>query len=482
MKHSASLIFSFILLVSDFVALILAFTLAYIIRVTLDDRPLLEPISSGQYIGIIIVLLAFWLLIFALLGLYKSEVFENRFKESAMILMGSIIGILFLVGAEYALNRAIFPARLVTIYGFLFAFLLTLLFRTIVRGIRRTLFRFDIGISNVLLIGATSITGELAHQLSNPKLGFRVVGVVGDKRTKIAHVNESIHFSNFAEASKHINTSDIHTIVQTELFANQDRNDEILTFAQEHHIAYRFVPGNSRLFVGSIEVSLFEGIPTVTVHQTALVGWGRVVKRIFDLFIGILLLILASPILLLTWLGLTVFGGGSAVYKQARMSRFHTKIGLYKFRTHKTQYSGNKTPEEIFIEMGRPELAKEYRDNGDYLENDPRVSKTGRFLRKTSIDELPQLFNVLKGDLSLVGPRPLIPQEMNLFSKKNVILSVKPGITGLAVVSGRKNIPFEERRKLDMYYAQNWSFWLDIVILARTVVHVFGRAFSGKED
>jgi undecaprenyl-phosphate galactose phosphotransferase len=163
------------------------------------------------------------------------------------------------------------------------------------------------------------------------------------------------------------------------------------------------------------------------------------------------------------------------------MSRFDSKIGLYKFRTHSHIYNG-LTPEEAFAKMGKPELVKEYRANGDYLENDPRISTIGRFLRKTSIDELPQLFNVLKGELSLVGPRPLIPQEMNLFQKKNVILSVKPGITGLAVISGRKNIPFEERRKLDMYYVQNWSFWLDLVIIAKTGVQVVARAFSSKVD
>ncbi len=481
MKHSASLFYSFLLLVLDFFALVTAFSLAYIIRVKLDDRPLLEPITAKGYIGVVAILLVFWLIIYALLGLYRASVYENRFKEFAMLLMGSFIGILFLVGAEYALNRAIFPARLVTVYGFVFAFLLTLLFRTVARGVRRLMFAYGKGVANVLLIGATDITGELARQLSNPKLGYRVVGVVGDRRTTYAKIDPEIQFKNFEEAADHLSGKDVHTIVQTELFADTYRNDEILAYAQEHHIAYRFVPGNSRLFTGSIEVNLFEGIPTVAVHQTALVGWGRVIKRLFDIFAVIILIILTSPIMLFIWLSLTLFGGGSAVYKQTRMSRFHTKIGLYKFRTHSHTYNG-LTPEEAFTKMGKPELIKDYRGNGDYLDNDPRVSRIGGFLRKASLDELPQLFNVLKGDLSLVGPRPLIPQEMDLFKKKNLILSVKPGITGLAVISGRKNIPFEERRKLDMYYVQNWSFWMDLVILSKTAVQVVERALKGSSD
>ncbi len=480
MKNSVSLLYSFVLLVSDFLALTAAFSLAYIIRVKIDERPLVEPVTAWGYIGVVAVLLIFWIIIYALLGLYRSENYENRFREFSLLFVGTFVGILFLIGAEYVLDRAIFPARLVTVYGFILAFLITLLFRTIVRATRTILFKRGKGISNVMLIGTTDITGELAHTLATPGLGYKVVAVVGDKRTKYAHIDPDIQFSNFAEVSKKISAHDVHSIVQTELFADSERNDEIVAFAQEHHIAYRFVPGNSRLFVGNIVVNLFEGIPTIAVHQTALVGWGRIVKRLFDLFFGIIITVLAMPFLFITWL-LVAAAGGNPIFKQTRMSRFDQEIGLYKFRTHKHAYNG-LDPEDAFAKMGKPELAKEYRKNGDFLENDPRVSKVGKFLRKTSLDELPQLFNVLKGDLSLVGPRPLIPKEMKMFNKKNVILSVKPGITGLAVVSGRKNIPYEERRKLDMYYAQNWSFRLDIVILAKTAAQVITRIFSGKAD
>ena len=132
------------------------------------------------------------------------------------------------------------------------------------------------------------------------------------------------------------------------------------------------------------------------------------------------------------------------------------------------EYNG-LLPEEAFEKMGKPELAKKFRENGDFLKNDPRFSRLGVFLRKTSLDELPQLLNVVRGDISLVGPRALVPRELDKYDKKNLILSVKSGMTGLAVISGRKAISFEERRKLDLFYVQNWSFWNDIVILAKTV-------------
>lgn len=475
MKHTASLLFSFILLIGDFLALIAAFTLAYIIRVKLDDRPLLEPITANGYIGVVAILLFFWIIIYALLGLYRAPTYENRFKEFFMLFIGSFIGILFLIGSEYALNRAIFPARLVTVYGFLFAFLLTLLFRTLARATRRILFRYDIGINNVLIVGATDITDELAQRLQNKMLGYRVVGVVGDRRTTYENVDSSIQFSDFAAAAKKIHVRDIQSIVQTELFANQDRNDEILAFAQEHHIAYRFIPGNSSLFAGNIDVNLFEGIPTVSVHQTALTGWGRIIKRLFDLCFSALGLLLLSPLLLIV-AALMKFTDpkSSILFKQTRLTRFNQKFTIYKFRSQYQQFDGT-TPEEAFTKMGKPELIAAYRAGGDSLDHDPRITKIGAFLRKTSLDELPQIFNVLRGDLSIVGPRPLIPQEMKQFNKHNIILSVKPGITGLATVSGRRDIPFEERRKLDMFYVQNWSFWLDIVIILRTFVMVLRR-------
>ena len=119
--------------------------------------------------------------------------------------------------------------------------------------------------------------------------------------------------------------------------------------------------------------------------------------------------------------------------------------------------------------IGRADLAKKYRDNGDFVEKDPRVTKIGRILRTSSIDELPQLFNVIKGDISLVGPRALVPQELDQYPSKHHILSVKSGMTGLAQVSGRLDISFEERRRLDLYYVQNWSFTLDLTILIRTI-------------
>jgi lipopolysaccharide/colanic/teichoic acid biosynthesis glycosyltransferase len=222
------------------------------------------------------------------------------------------------------------------------------------------------------------------------------------------------------------------------------------------------------MFVGNLEVELFkQSLPVVTVHQTALIGWGRIVKRVFDLAFGSLLLLITSP-LFLAIIILQLLSGGHVFFRQTRLTRYDQKFRVFKFRTVRPAYNG-LTPEEAFRKMGKSELIEKYRSNGDQVSRDPRYGRLGNFLRKTSLDELPQLFNVLNGDLSLVGPRALVPEELSLFEKRHAILSVKSGITGLAQVSGRRNLVFDERRKLDVYYVQNWSFWLDIVILFKTL-------------
>jgi lipopolysaccharide/colanic/teichoic acid biosynthesis glycosyltransferase len=192
---------------------------------------------------------------------------------------------------------------------------------------------------------------------------------------------------------------------------------------------------------------------------------------------GIVLLILSAPLWILCALLIKLTDPtGPIFYKARRFSRFGNKVYVYKFRTMRQAYN-NMSPEKGFTKMGRPELAKEYRANGDQLADDPRVSRIGKFLRATSLDELPQLWNVVHGEISLVGPRALDIFEMEQYSKKNLILSVKSGLTGLALVTGRHAMTFEERRKLDLYYVQNWSFWLDITILIKTLRVIFGRLF-----
>lgn len=469
MKNNASVIYNFGLIVGDALAVTLAFSIAYILRVTVNHRPLSADVHAHSYLVIVIGLLPFWILIFGLLGLYNSRYYDKRFSELGRLVVGCFIGVLFVISYAYITDTVIFPARLVTLYGFGLALFFVLAERTLARGIRRQLFSYGYGINSVLLVGDNRTTQRLLDALSNTSVtGYRIAGVVGGVRHKFKHHYDSYReYASFSDAIKHLKGKPLHTIIQTELYASGDDNDEILTYAQENHAAYRFVPGNSEMFVGKIEVDLFHTIPFIAVHQTALIGWGRVVKRLGDLLLGGLFLLLSLPFMLAIAIAIKLSDGGPVFFRQTRLSRFNTPVRIFKFRTHRPQYSG-MDPEEAFDKMGRPELLKEYRGGGDRLADDPRNTAVGRFLRRTSMDELPQLFNVVRGDISLVGPRALVPYELERSEQKNLILSVKSGMTGLAQISGVSDLSFEERRKLDLYYVQNWSFWGDVVILVKT--------------
>lgn len=463
MKNNASAVYALFLVVGDFLALVAAFVSAYFLRFKLLPSGGAALIPGRTFVYTILGTLPLWILVHAFIGLYNQEVYEKRFSELGRLAVGAFLGILTVIGYDFMTDGKLFPGRLVPLYGLIIGFTFLFIFRTIARRFRHLLFKYGIGISNILIIGDTTASEQIAHEINDSiHSGQRVLGIVGKQSADFAY------FRSFTE-SREILQELPHGIIQTELYKTQELNDEILRYAQEHHIAYRFVPGNNDLFVGNIAVELFAGLPVIAVHQTALIGWGRLAKRLFDLLAATISLIIVSPFLLIVVVLIKIFDPkGGVFFRQTRLTRFNREFEVFKFRTMKQKYSG-LTPEEAFEKMAKPKLAEIYRTNGDYLPNDPRTTLIGRFMRRTSIDELPQLFNVLKGDISLVGPRALIPQELNEYEKKHTILSVKSGLTGLAQISGRRDISFDERRKIDMFYVQNWSFWLDISILMRTM-------------
>lgn len=474
MKNNASLAYNVLLLISDMSALIAGFAAAFVIRAQ-SNVAVANPMPATEYMKIMIALLPIWIIIFFLLGLYHHSIYERRFAEAGRLLVGSFVGLLFIVFWDYMSLTIIFPAKLVPIYGFAAAFTLLVIFRNLLRLIRALLFETGYGLTRVIVMGNTAVAKEIIESLqNNKKSGYELAGVIGYRKSLPSSVPTYANIKEFISESP----EEPHGIIQTELYANEARNDEILSYAQENHISYRFVPGNTELFFGNIDVELFRNnIPVIHVRHTPLFGWGSIVKRITDITIASLALILSMPIwLIIAALIKITDPSGPVFYRATRLSRYGTKIKVLKFRTMKQAYN-NMSPEKGFEKMGRPDLLKKYRQNGDQLEHDPRVSSVGHFLKITSLDELPQLWNVIRGEISLVGPRALDSFEIEQYSKKHLILTVKSGLTGLALVSGRPGISFEERRKLDIYYVQNWSFWLDFIIMLKTVRVIFSRLF-----
>ena len=466
--------YSLVLVLIDTIVLLIAFAIAYVARVQYDPRPLLSNIHAYDYLRAFIFIVPFWILTFAILGLYQSSTYNRRLVEWSRVAVGVFVGILIIIGWQYISGESIFPARLVAAYALVATFSLIIVEREILRLVRSFLFRCEKGINRVLLIGTSEATSDIARNLSDTvKSGYKIVAIAGPKRL-VPNELDATHYSLVETALRDIKLNKITTIIQTDLYDSSERNQRILNAAQSHHIGYSFIPGEAEFYSGKNTVDVFLGYPMISVYQTPLVGWGAIIKRIFDFVVSLILVIVLSPVFLILYLIKKVADPGPAFYISKRLSRFSEPINLIKFRSMNSKY-GSRDAADEFRSMSRDDLAKEYEKNRK-VENDPRITKFGHFLRASSLDELPQIFNVLRGDLSLVGPRPILPQETKMARGRTALLhSVKSGVTGLWQVSGRSELSFDERIEIELYYAQNWTFWLDIKILFKTIGVVLNK-------
>lgn len=467
-------LYSVILMTADFFVLLAAFTVAYILRVQVDSRPLVNPVYAFDYLVTALTILPLWIIVFASLGLYSSHVYNRRLSEWGRLFIGVIIGILTVIGWEYATGNHFFPARLVALYALGASFVLILVERELMRLLRTLAFRYGIGISRVLIIGSSPATADIAENLAaTGRSGYLIVAMATPKK-HVPYRRGITHYADIETALRSIKAQRIDTIIQTDLDGYGEVSEKILSAAQINHVRYNFIPGQPEFYTGKNTIDVFLGYPMISVSQTPLIGWGSVFKRVFDLFLVLITIPVWGALYLLIALCQKLFNRGPVLYSSTRLSRFSEPVQLYKFRSMGRQYGGKDAAEE-FMDMGRPDLAKEYKQNHKVVD-DPRITMFGKFLRSTSLDELPQLLNVIKGDISLVGPRPILPQEVNFSPNKTALLhSVRSGLTGLWQVSGRSDLSFEERIDLETFYAQNWSFILDLKILLKTIRVVLFR-------
>lgn len=469
--------YSVILMTADFLVLLAAFTAAYILRVQVDTRPLVSEVLSFDYFIMALTILPLWIIVFASLGLYSSQVYNRRLSEWGHILIGVSLGILVVIGWEYVTDKNFFPARLVALYALGISFILVILEREFTRLLRSLAYRYGVGISRVLIIGNNPATADIAESLAmTGKSGYLIVAMATPKKY-VPYRRGITHYTEIETALRSIKAQRIDTIIQTDLDSVGDMSERILSAAQVNHVRYSFIPGQPEFYTGKNAVDIFLGYPMISVYQTPLVGWGELAKRIFDVVTVVLLAPIWVPLMALIVILQKILNPGEVLFSQLRLTKHSQEFKMYKFRSMIPKYSG-KDDIAVFTEMGRPDLVKEFKRDFK-VKNDPRISPFGNFLRKTSLDELPQIINVLRGDLSLVGPRPLRPHEIKeKYSRVRGALlhEVRGGLTGLWQVSGRSDITDEQRIELEMYYVQNWSFALDLKILFKTIKVVLLRS------
>ena len=470
MRKKSDYILRVCLIIGDAVALVVSFALAYFIRVHVDPRPYEFDSQLLNFTLEILWVMPFLIIILAALGLYKKSVFlgKSRMPEVGRVFLAAIMSVAALIVYDFFTNNNLFPVRIVALTSVALSFVLLMAERMVVRFIVKQIFKKNYGTKRVVIIGNNKNTEYLANYISSsPESGYRLVGVVSAKK----FIPEDLRDKQFASLKDALRRSHPDVVFQTD----EKSTEYVYRQAINQHLLYYFVPSETALSSHFGELELVGNTPAVLVKLTPLTGGATAVKRAFDIFASIIGLILGAIPMAIIWLVIKLSDvKHKAIYADERLTQFNRKFRCYKFRSMKSEYSG-MTPEAAFTKMGKPELIKKYRKDGDYLKDDPRITKFGKFIRKTSLDELPQLFNILKGDISLIGPRALLPGELRDYGDRSLLLTVKSGLTGFAQVSGRRNISFEERRALDIYYVMNWSLLLDAQIFFRTIAAVIKR-------
>lgn len=462
MRKRSELLISVLQIPVDYLMLVVSFVLAYLLREG-SGKPFYVEVGGYNYLNYLLVFLPVWLVIFAFVGLYRLRSDRGNWIDLGKIIAACAAGVMALIVVDFLSTKPIFPAKIIPVYGFLFAVALVSLGRVAMTILQRLLARKGIGVYRVLFIGSGPNAVELKASLKKLKRRYEVVQSMS-----------SLKQAESKELYKIVNKEHLDLVIVADESPSEEAIADLMEFCQSNHVSYQFAPSIAGIYSSKIYSSQIDGIPVLELQPTPIEGWGRITKRLFDVFITAIITIISLPFQLIIYLIIKLSDPGPAIYAHECYGRKGEKIKVYKFRTMLAKYSlgdkfGGRTIEDVLKQLPKDKV-EEFRKTAK-IKNDPRVSKFGRFLRKTSLDELPQLFNVLKGDLSLVGPRPLPESELDLVGgEKNLarIVAIRPGITGLWQVSGRNDLSYADRVKLNIYYIENWSLWLDLKIIFKT--------------
>lgn len=447
--------------------IILAGTSAYYLRfasVAAEIRPVIFSLPFGDYFQILLLIALAWLVIFALAGLYSIKGSRRLTAEVYRVILACSTGLMLIVIMIFAF-RELFSSRFIVLAGWLLAIVYISFARIIIRLVQRILLRYGIGVHKIVLVGDSNTTDALIHEFSSRKnSGYEVV-----KRLKNFSLEASEDLAEFLRACE------VDEIMQSDPNLSKAEAIRLFDFADENHIIFKYAADLLGAKVLKTEVSEIAGIPVVEVKKTPLEGWGRIIKRIFDIILSLFFIIIFSPVLIIAAIIIKLDSRGPIIYKNERVLKNGT-FKLFKFRSMIYQYCvGDDYGNIQALELEKKLIEEKSIKAGPVykIADDPRLTGVGKFIRRWSIDELPQFFNVLRGDMSLVGPRPHQPREVAKYERHHKkVLSIKPGITGLAQISGRSDLSFEDEVKLDIYYIENWSLIFDIAILLRTPLAV----------
>lgn len=420
-----------------------------------------------KLVNVLIVIGIFlaWRGVFRWLGLYRSHRLSSLPLEMLESIKATSLSALILINAAFILDLEFVSARFVGTF-WLASTLGVVLLRVFVRVFLRRARRSGRNLSRVLIVGTNSRALDFAHRLrSQPHLGYIVEGFADNQWPGLEELDrrgETLKCS-LSELPQYLRETIVdEVVIALPMSSAYSSAADIVRMCEEQGIIIRFLPDLFNLSLASAEVTNFEGQPLISLRSGAIRGRKVYVKRALDIGISFSLLLLMMPILLIVALSIKLTSRGGVFFVQQRVGLNKRIFPLLKFRTMVEDAESQQAEIEHLNESEGPVFK---------IVDDPRITPLGRFLRRASLDELPQLINVLVGHMSLVGPRPLPVRDYEGFGQDwhRRRFSVRPGITCLWQVSGRSSIPFERWMELDMMYIDEWSLALDMRILARTI-------------
>jgi exopolysaccharide biosynthesis polyprenyl glycosylphosphotransferase len=454
-----------VLILNDLLMAGLAFRVAYWLRFELG-APVFEQnalASKDYYETIVLILTPIWLVIFAAVGLYQRDHLLGGTDEYARVLRGTSVGVLFVMIAGF-IEPAILIARGWVFLAWGLTFLMVSGGRLMIRRVVYRLRAKGAFLSRALIVGANTEARLLAEQLLRWRTsGLDLVGFVDGEELAGA---EPVAGLRVIGPISHLDTLMARYGIEELILASSALTREnMLSIFRRYGVSdtvrLRMSSGLYEIITTGLSVKEFAYVPLVGVNRVRLTGVDRVSKAILDYSLTIVLLLFLLPLLALVGLLVRLESPGPVLHRRRVMGLNGRQFDAFKFRTM------HANGDEILA--SHPELQEELA-RAQKLRNDPRVTRVGKILRRFSLDEFPQLFNVLKGEMSLVGPRMISPEEMARYDQWGInLLTIRPGMTGLWQVSGRSDLSYEDRVRLDMHYIRNWSIWLDLQLLFQTI-------------
>jgi len=458
----------------DFVMTVLGFLVAYKLRlITEPVDGFFKPIdytvlpTIKEYLQFSIYAAIALLIVFAVGNMYSLKRYLTFVKEIRKSLVLVFIWVAIII--MYFFFAREFPfSRLAIIYSWGMTFVLIVCGRGFIRIIQRIILKLGIGKRRMIFVGNNRVASELYKAFSTNH-HFKILGAIGKENPK----SKIPLLGGISQLEYILKKNHIDEVIQTESNFTEKQNEDILELCDLYHTNYRFVPDLIDVRRTNINVDVIGMIPVISLKPTPLDGWGKVLKRATDVVGSALGLVILSPVFLATALAIKMDSKGPVFFTKLddgspvkRVGKHGRLFKFYKFRTMRPN-----TDSLRYTKLAESNLRKD----GPLIKikDDPRITGIGKFLRKYSIDELPQLWNVLKGDLSLVGPRPHLPEEVSKYQNAHrFVFTIKPGLTGLPQINGRSDLDFEQEVKLDRYYIENWSVLLDIKIILKTLLVV----------